>query len=113
MEAATYQALFSGIKEEPKPVFAFDVPALVLSRLPAGKARSSPDPVLAWLVALLVVATIGIPLFLFRKNLENMFGEVSAFFLYAILAAAIIIVLFTLMDMYKKHQKQMKALNFY
>lgn len=112
-EAEAYQLLFSGIKEQPKPVFDFDVSGLVLAQMPGAKTRVSRFGFPAFFLAVLVCSTIGIPLYLFRKNIWNMFSEISSLFMYTIVVAAIVIVVFRIIGMYKKYQRQMKALNFY
>ena len=110
---AMYRLLFFEIKQQPKPAFDFDVSGLVLSQIPTAKSRFLPDSFFTYVLAVIVFCTIGIPLYLFRKNILNMFTEISTFFMYTIVAATIIIVLFKIMDMYKRYQKQMRALNFY
>jgi hypothetical protein len=134
-QAAAYRSLFAGIKELPRPVFDFDISGLILSQLPdrlTEKAALIPNyiarPVsvgqtraqtkvsgfspMAWVLASLSTAVFGITIYLFRKNIWNMFGGISVFFIYSILVAASIIVLIRVMGMYRKFLLQMEALNF-
>lgn len=134
-QAAAYRSLFAGIKEQPRPVFDFDVSGLILSQLPGtlsekpalipghlarpvsvGQARvqtkASGFSLMTWLLALLSAAVFGITIYLLRKNIWNMFGGISVLFIYSIVAAACFIVLVRVMGMYRKYLLQMEALNF-
>jgi hypothetical protein len=118
---ASYLALFTGIKSQPKPSFDFDLSDLVLKQLPQaaiGKRAWTWTEIpgfglAAWLMSAICCCTIAVPLYLFRKNIWNMFAEIPGYFVYIILAAALVIVLLRIMDMYRKYQKQIDALNFY
>jgi hypothetical protein len=116
-ESSAYQILFSGIEKLPKPVFDFDLTGLVLSRLPPIApiaAPGSPRVSISGIILIaLVCCTAGIPLYLFRKNILNMFAAISSLFVYTILLAAGIFVLFRVLDMYKKFRQQMETINFY
>jgi hypothetical protein len=132
-EVAAYQMLFAGIKEQPKAAFEFDVSSLVLKQLPKrlpqlessqlpgfaqGQSVGARKRILGFgFVSLLLVSlsgcVIGISLFLFRKNIWNMFGGVSQLSMYTILGTAAIVVLFRVMNMYRKYQEQMRTLNYY
>jgi hypothetical protein len=112
-----YQLMVVEIKGEPSPAFDFDLSALVLSKL-SGKlmtkeAHAERFGFSSWLIALLTCCTIGIPFYLFRKNMLNVFEGISVLFMYIIVAAAAIIVLIRIMDMYRKYQQQVRSLNYY
>jgi hypothetical protein len=116
-ETSAYQILFSGIKEHPKPVFDFDLTGLVLSRLPPVTPVSVTSPPQGsfptFMLATIVCCTAGIPLYLFRKNISNMFAAISSLFVYTIFLAAGIFVLLRILNMYKKFRQQMETINFY
>jgi len=143
-EVMVYRLLLTGIKEEPKAEFSFDVVGLVLSQLPeAGVGAVAPEAagteaapgfaaglqdalpgvparegvaawsLSTWLQALAFTCTIAIPLFLFRKNIRNLFTEVSVFFMYAIVAAAAVVLFIGMRSLYLKYQKQLRILNYY
>jgi RNA polymerase sigma factor (sigma-70 family) len=130
-QTAAYRLLYAAIKEQPSPVFDFDLSGLILAQLPGKQAEQSilllshlatPVPVgrtrvsgfslTAWLLVLLSMGMFGITLYLFRKNIWNVFRGISVFFIYSILAAASLFVLFRTMRMYRKFLRQMEALNF-
>jgi hypothetical protein len=116
-ETATYQLLFSVIGDQPKPVFDFDLTGLVLSRLPAATPLAGAGhrrlAFSTFLLTTMVFCTAGIPIYLFRKNISNMFDGISSLFLYIIYSAAAVFVLFRILDMYKKFRRQMETINFY
>jgi hypothetical protein len=118
-EASIYQLLIAGINEQPKAAFDFDLSALVLSRLPEMGAVNAESRdarrfgFSAWIMIALVACTIGISLYLFRKNIWNTFTGISGLFMYLILGAAAIVVALRILAMYKKYQRQMDRLNFY
>jgi hypothetical protein len=132
-ETASYEMLFTRIKDQPKAAFEFDISSLVLKQIPkklpqletsqmASHAQSQPAGARknVWgfsLVTLLLVSfsacMIGTSLFLFRKNIWNMFAGISQLFMYLTLGASAIVVLFRIMNMYRKYQEQMRTLNYY
>ena len=113
-EAAAYRLLFAEIKDQPGPVFDFDVSALLLPQLTAGQQRiSRAGRRFPYLMAALIFGVTGIPAYLLRKNIFYTFTGISSFFLYIILAAALIVVLWRVLDMYRKYQQRMDRLHFY
>ena len=142
-EVMVYRLMLTGIKEEPKAEFSFDVVGLVLSQLPeAGVEAVAPEAAATetvsglqgelpgsigqrtkrgigrwslstWLQALAFICTVAVPLFLFRKNIWNLFTEVSVFFMYAIVAAAAIAIFIGMRSLYRRYQNQLRILNYY
>jgi hypothetical protein len=118
---ANYHSLFAGIKEQPRPLFDFDLSSLVLEQLPGALIGKQETPITekvrfglsGWLMSVIICCTIAVSLYLFRKNIWNMFSEIPGYFLYLVLASAVVIVLLRIMDMYRKYQKQIDVLNFY
>jgi hypothetical protein len=116
--AAGYRLLFTEIKKQPRPAFDFDVSGLLLPQLNAGPALAAQraswmDRYFRYVMAVIIFAVTAIPAYLFRKNIFYTFTGISSFFLYTILAAALIIVWWRIADMYKKYQKRMETLVFY
>ncbi|MDP4130114.1 MAG: hypothetical protein Q8918_01835 [Bacteroidota bacterium] len=107
-----YQLLFSGIKQQSKPSFDFDLTVIVLRQLPSPQSRLSADRFIACFLFIFVGCCIGIPLFLFRQYLLNIFTGISPFFIYAIIVSTAIISSIKILNMYKKYQQQMNLLNF-
>jgi len=112
-EAATYQLLFSAIKEQQKPAFDFDLAGLVLPQLSPAKPKPSMDIFLVCLLAFAVLGSIGIPVYLYREYFTKVFTGIFPMAMYLILITTVIILIFQGIEMYKKYQKQMDALNFH
>jgi hypothetical protein len=111
-EVKSYRFLFSEINQQPKPVFDFDVSALVIPQLTTSGHFLSADRFIAGFLVLFISCFIGIPVFLFRLYILNMFSGIPPFFIYVIICSAIIIVLLQSLEMYKKYQNKMRFLNF-
>jgi len=111
-EVTTYRMLFSKIKEMPVPVFDFDITAIVIPKLPVLRPGLSADRFIAGFLVVFSFSCICIPVFLFWPYIKNMFSGISAFFFYAILISAAIILSIKVLDTYFKFQKQMRILNF-
>lgn len=107
-----YQLLYAGFKEQPRPVFDFDVTALVLPQLPSREPLLSADRFIAGFLVVFICSCIGIPVFLFHQYILNMFNGISPVFIYIMLGSATIIVLIKTMNLYKKYKDQMSLLNF-
>jgi hypothetical protein len=112
-EAETYRLLFFKIKQQPAAAFDFDLSGLVLSQLPKNKTRLSLDNLIAGFLLVFSCCCIGIPVYLFRRNILNMFTGIPPFFIYAIIGSTSIIVLIKIGFLYKKFQNQMRFLNFH
>jgi hypothetical protein len=110
---AGYQLLFAEINRQPKPVFDFDLPGLVLDRLAVPKTGLSPDRFIAGFLFVFISCCVGIPVWFFRIYLVNMFAGVSPFFIYAISISGILILSFNLLKTYKKYRRQIRLLNFH
>jgi hypothetical protein len=111
-EVSTYQSLFSGIAQQPTPVFDFDLSALVIPQLEKAYRQTPADRIVAGFLVVFVCFCAAVPAYLFRQNFLYLFSGISTFFLYAILCSAMIIVAFKAFKMYRKYQQQMQSLNF-
>jgi hypothetical protein len=111
-EVKAYWLLFSEINQQPKQVFDFNVADLVIPELPVAVHLLSAERFIAGFLVLFISCFIGIPVFLFRSYVLNMFSGIPPFFIYAIICSAFIIVLLQSLEMYKKYQKEMRILNF-
>lgn len=110
-KAAAYQLLFVAIKEQETPTFDFDLPGLVLSQL----AKPKPQPVFNSVIIILLIiaaATLVVTGWLLRDYFLTLFAGISAMVVYLALTIAVTFLLFQGIEMYKKYQKKMAALNF-
>ena len=111
-EVSNYQLLFTGIGQQNKPAFDFDLSALVIPQLPSAKTPLSPDQFISGFLVFFISCFVGVPVVLFNKYILNMFSDISPFFIYAIIGSATVIVIYKTLSLYKKYQKQMQLLNF-
>jgi hypothetical protein len=111
-EVSTYQLLFSGIAQQPAPAFDFDLSALILPQLPVARKPLSADHLVGGFLVLFVCFCVAVPVYIFRQYFLYMFSGISAFFVYAMLCSAILIILYKSINMYKKYQQQMRLINF-
>jgi hypothetical protein len=111
-EALTqYRLLFSGIREQEKPVFEFDVQALILNHLVTENSVTRADRIVGAFLVLFAFSIVGIPLYLFRTNILNVFAGISPFFIYSILICASLFVSYKSLELYFNYKKQMRFLN--
>jgi|GEM_PF-522704 hypothetical protein len=109
---ADYRWLFAGIRQQPRPSFEGNLAAMVVAQLPPPKLRFSWS---AFFVTLLIIdgaGGIAIGCYLFRADLAALFAGFSYAFGYLIAVAVTTVILFQSLDMYIKHQKKMRSLDF-
>jgi anti-sigma factor RsiW len=118
-EAAAYAMLMEGLRQQPAPVLGFDVSAMVMRRLAespaAGRkvelARRRADRLTRWSTAALILLITAVPAWLFRKSAYYVFTDISAIFLYLILAAASVFVLLRILHLMKRYQQIINIIN--
>lgn len=108
--AKTYRLLFAGIRQQPKPVFEFDLAELVIAQLKQPKLTFSSN---AWVVYLF--ATIGILAvlalcLLFHQYLAGLFISYSNLLLYLFLAVTMSAFLFQCVEICRKYYQQIVVL---
>ena len=109
---ADYRWLFAGIRQQPRPSFDGNLAAMVVAQLPPPKLRFSWS---AFFVTLLIIdgaGGIAIGCYLFRAELAALFAGFSYAFGYLTAVAVTTVLLFQSLDMYVKHQKRMRSLDF-
>jgi hypothetical protein len=109
---AVYRMLVTGIQHQPKPAFDFDVATLVLPQIQPATATASREK---WFIYLMpvVLAVIGGPVYLLRKNIFYVFAGISTFLMYVVAGAALIVLAYRILLMYREYKKRIRALNFY
>jgi hypothetical protein len=112
VEVSSYRVLFAEIKKSPKPVFDFDLSALVLPQLPGARPTLSADRFIAGFLVIFTGSCISIPAWLFRIYILNFFSGIPSFFIYAIVISASIFLSVKVLGLYKKFQQQMRLLNY-
>ena len=111
-KAEAYQLLFSAILQQPTPAFDFDLQGLILSQIAEPNPKPAPVRTLVFLLILTVASSIAVAGWLFGDYFLNMFRGITSIVIYLTLTVAVTFLLFQGIEMYKKYQKQMDALNF-
>jgi hypothetical protein len=120
-KAETYKLLFSEIKEQPKPVFDFDLSAAVLKQVTTEKSKLSLNSLPGYLVIFSALAAIGIPSYLYKAKIVHFFktyilgitSGISSLVIYLVIITFLIFLIFQSIEMYKKYQRKIEDLNFY
>ncbi len=110
-KAEAYRILFSGIEQQAKPAFEFNLADLVLSQLEPSKPKFSGDIFAVYLfmgIGIVAILLFGI---LFSKYFSDLFTGTSTLFLYLFAAISIVTILFQGVEIFRRYQKQMNALN--
>lgn len=107
-----YQLLITGIKQQPQSTFDFDLSKMVLQQLPSPKTTIANDKALIWIFGLMGIAFLGGAIYVFQRYFD-LFEGIKTIFIYLIVITAITVLVYLLIDMYKKYQKEMKVLDLY
>lgn len=106
-----YRILFLEIKQQTKPAFEFNLADLVLSQLEPSKPKFSGDIFTVYLFAGIGIVAILFSGILFSKYLSDLFTGTSILFLYLFAAITLVTLLFQGVEIFRRYQKQMNALN--
>jgi anti-sigma factor RsiW len=123
-DVAAYTLLMEGLGQQPKPAFDFDVAAVVMERLemepgmamrletePAAVLRRRAERPYRYVMAAAIAVITGIPACLFWRSAYYVFTDMSAVFLYSMLAVAAGILLLRVLHLYKKYQNIINIIN--
>jgi anti-sigma factor RsiW len=106
---AAYRTLAVSLKEQPTPVFDFDLAAAVIAKLEKPQARKRREG--SVMTAVLIATAIIIPAWLFRRSAYFVFTDMSAAFYGTLLVATGIVVGLFLLRLYKKYQDVINLIN--
>jgi len=111
-KADNYQLLFSGIQQQTKPAFSFNLSELVLAHLAAPKKVCSWEIFMVYLLAFSVITLMVISCYLlFKGYFSPLFTGFSTMVLYLAGIATLAILIFQSREIYKKYEQQMGTLN--
>jgi hypothetical protein len=113
VKAEQYKLLFEGIKQQEKPVFNFNLADLVIKQLPGPQLTTSNDKSFFKLVVFIALFSLSMVFCFLGNNLLNLFLGMTPILIGIIITTGISLLLFLCVDMYRKYQAQMRALNFY
>lgn len=107
-----YKLLFDGIKEQEKPIFDFNLAELVMEQLPKRQQKFSNETAFFYFIVSIAISSVFIAFYLFGNNLLNLFFGISQILVCLIFTTVTSLLIFQCIDMYRKHQTQMKSLKF-
>ncbi|MNR29323.1 hypothetical protein D3C85_1467030 [compost metagenome] len=107
-KASSYDMLFKGLAEIPRPLFDFNVSELVPEHITASKPLFSRTTTIA---AITAAVLISIALVSFRSYLPKMFTDLPLNLFYLILLPTISALIIQGFSLFKEHKKQMNTLN--
>ena len=123
-QVAAYTLLMKELGQQPTPVFGFDVSSMVLPQLAGTRAterrtertteRATERKVnrrTGWGMAALILVVAGVPAWLFRRSAYYVFTDISAVFLYLILAAAGVFMLLRVLHLVKRYHQIIHSIN--
>jgi anti-sigma factor RsiW len=111
-QVAAYTLLMAALSQQPAPKFGFDVSAMVLGQLaPERKTERRVNRRTSWGMAAIILLVTAVPAWLFRRSAYYVFTDISAVFLYLILAAAGVFVLLRVLHLMKRYQQIIKIIN--
>ena len=107
-----YQLLITGIRQQPKPTFNFNLSQLVVQQLPSPKERTN-DRLLLWVLLFIGIGFIGTIFYYFEGSFVYLFSGIATIFIYLIIITALTIIAGLFIAMYKKYDSEMKLLDSY
>ncbi|HJV18705.1 MAG TPA: hypothetical protein VJ552_02395 [Sediminibacterium sp.] len=111
-KAARYRILFDALAEEEKPSFDFDLAELVIGQLPVRQRKASHEYPLLYVALSIAVFFLCIVVWFFGKNVAPLLWGVTPMLAGLLITTVACLLLFLCIDMYKKYQAKMRALDF-
>lgn len=113
MKAAEYNLLFLQVQQHEKPAFDFDLADLVINQIPKNQFKPSYERPLYYFIIFIAVVLGSIIFYLFGESLLILFQGITTILAGLIITTVTSLLVFLCIDMYRKYQRQMSALNYY
>jgi len=113
IKAEQYNLLFEAIKQQEKPAFDFNIADLVIEQLPKSRYKVSTGKLFSYFIIFISIFSLSIIFYFFRDSLLSLFKGISPILVALIITTVTCLFVILFIDMYRKYQAQMKALNFY
>lgn len=113
IKAEVYRSVIAGIKQQPQPVFDFDLSATVLKQLPVPPPKTAGERLVMWTLIIISAGFLTGGAYYFRRYIASMFEGVATILIYLIGISAVTVITALVLDMYKKYRKEMKVLDLY
>ena len=113
LKVGVYRTLITAIKQQPQPVFDFDLSASVVKQLPAAQTKTAGERSIVWALLFVSVGFLAGGAYYFRRYIASMFEGMAEILIYLIAISVVTVIAALVFDMYKKYQKEMKVLDLY
>jgi hypothetical protein len=107
-----YELLFTAIKQQPEPVFDFNLPNLVLAQLPKPKPGLFPKGFFTYLLIMVSIILPVIVLYVFRKYWFDFFNDIATYTVLLIIMSFAALMVALCIDTFRSYQKKMNSLNY-
>lgn len=112
LKAEAYRHIFEGIKEQPKPLFDFNLADLVMNQLPQPKPKASFDKIVVFTFTFISLLTTAFAIYFFRPFLSTVLTGIAPILVYLLITTAVSLLILLGADMFVKYNRQMKILDF-
>ena len=112
-KAAHYTLVFDEIEQQEKPIFNFNLADLVVAQLPKPQPKVANEKWFFYFIIFTLLFSVCAIFYLFGNNLQNLLLRTKPLLNGLIITTVTILLVFLCIDMYRKYQAQMNALNFY
>ena len=111
-KAAEYNLIFDEIQQQAKPIFNFNLADLVVAQLPKPQPKVAKEKWVFYFIIFIAVFSVCAIFYLFGNNLQNLLFGTKPILTGLIITTVAILLVFLCIDMYRKYQAQINALNF-
>ena len=112
LKSETYRIILTEIKEQPKPVFDFNLTDLVMNQLPQPKHIASFENIVLYITTVVSILVTGFAIYFFSSFLSNAVIGITPIVTYLVITTLVGLLIFLGIDMFANYKKQMKILNF-
>ena len=112
-KAAQYTLMFDKIEQQEKPIFNFNLADLVVEQLYKPQPKVANEKWFFYFIIFTLLFSVCAIFYLFGNNLQNLLLRTKPLLTGLIITTVTILLVFLCIDMYRKYQAQMNALNFY
>jgi hypothetical protein len=107
--AADYELLFSAIGSMPIQRFDFNLAELVVSKI---STRNGPSFRTILILSIVALVFISLPIYFFNEYFLEIISGVSLLVIYLIVTAVIMILIFQILEEYRKYIRRINSLDF-
>ena len=112
LKSETYRIILTEIKEQPKPVFDFNLADLVMKQLQQPQQKISFENIILYFTTFVSILIDGFAIYFFSPFLTDVITGITPIVAYLVITTLASLLIFLGIDMFVKYNRQMKILNF-